>query len=176
MKKMTYESPLGSITVLGTDKAVAGLWFEGQQHYGAQYDLGQVDIGVTKPIALALRWLDAYFAGANPDPATVPLAPETTPFREKVFQALQKVPFGRTTTYKQLAEAVQAHEAVKRNLARAVGNAVAHNPILLLIPCHRVLGSGGALTGYAGGVERKQALLELEQGHKLAGGRHNEAD
>lgn len=164
MKKMTYKSPLGPITILSSDTAVMGLWFEGQQHYGAQYDLDQVKVGMTSPTSLALRWLDDYFAGANPDPATVPLAPETTPFRKKVFQALRKVPFGQTTTYKQLAEAVQAHEAVKKNLARAVGNAVAHNPILLLIPCHRVLGSGGELTGYAGGVERKQALLELEQG------------
>lgn len=176
MKKATYESPLGPITILSTDTAILGLWFAGQQHYGAQYDLGQVKAGATKPIVLACQWLDSYFAGANPDPATVPLAPKTTPFREKVFQALREVPFDRTTTYKQLANAVQRQNPVKKNLARAVGNAVAHNPILLLIPCHRVLGSNGALTGYAGGVERKQALLSLEQGRPLTGGEHDEAD
>lgn len=163
MLKYQYQSPLGPITLLANDQHLLGLWFAGQKYYGAGYDLDQAKLGQNKAIQLACQWLDDYFAGKNPDPRQVPLAPSTTAFRNQVYQALRQVPYGHTTTYKLLSDAMQKNQRHKKNYARAIGSAVGHNPILLLIPCHRVLGSDGSLTGYAGGLARKQALLNLEK-------------
>lgn len=168
MFKNTYHSPLGEITILSDDQYIRGLWFMGQEYYGAGYDLGQVSVGQPQPITTARQWLTDYFAGKNPDPQQVPLAPETTVFRQKIYQVLRKVPYGRTITYKELSDVLQVGSPTKKNKARAVGNAVGHNPILLLIPCHRVLGSDGSLTGYAAGLERKKVLLRLEKGDNHA--------
>ena len=103
--------------------------------------------------------MDAYFEGRRPDPRALSLRPLGTPFREKVWEQLLNIPYGATTTYGALAHALNMPGG-----AQAVGGAVGHNPISIIIPCHRVLGTNGSLTGYAGGIERKQALLRLEQG------------
>lgn len=164
MLQYQYQSPLGSITLLSDHQHLLGLWFQEQKYYGAGYDMNQIETGQNGPIKLACQWLDEYFAGKNPDPKQVPLAPSITAFRNQVYQLLRQVPYGHTTTYKLLSDAMQKNQAHKKNFARAIGSAVGHNPILLLIPCHRVLGSDGSLTGYAGGLKRKQALLKLESG------------
>ncbi|USS93076.1 methylated-DNA--[protein]-cysteine S-methyltransferase [Fructilactobacillus ixorae] len=155
--QQTYHSPLGAITLASTKNALVGLWFQDQRYYGAHYQLNQIPSRLTKPIRLAENWLNQYFAGQNPNPGVVPFQLEVTPFQKRVLTALQQVPYGTTTTYGDLAMVVSTPAA------RAVGNAIGHNPISLLIPCHRVLGKHGQLTGYTGGLERKRALLQQEQ-------------
>ncbi|MGN1279464.1 MAG: methylated-DNA--[protein]-cysteine S-methyltransferase [Limosilactobacillus sp.] len=161
MKKTLYNSPLGQITILADDQAIYGLWFNDQKHFGGHYDLSTVEPGITKQAAKAINWLDRYFAGRRPSLDGLVLNPHTTAFQQKVYQALQGVHYGTTITYKELADLIQAGHP-RKNLSRAVGNAIGHNQILLLIPCHRVIGSDGSLTGYAGGLDRKKKLLKLE--------------
>ena len=156
-----FESKLGTLTLLSDEKNLLGLWFNGQKYFGAGYDLNTVEVSVTRPIGQALKWLTDYFAGQTPDPFAVPIKPNVSTFSQKVLKELQKVPYGEVTSYKELSNRVQKGQN-KINLARAVGNAVKHNPISLIIPCHRVIGSDGSLTGYAGGLERKKALLKTE--------------
>ena len=134
MFKNYYQSPLGQITLLSDEKNLLGIWFADQSYYGAGYNLEEVSPNLTQPIEKACQWLDDYFAGKNPNPSQVPLAPQATEFRQKVYQLLRQVPYGQTTTYKELSDHLQENQPVKKNLARAVGNAVGHNPILLLIP------------------------------------------
>ena len=156
-----FESELGTLTLLSDEKNLLGLWFNGQKYFGAGYDLNNAEVVVTRPISQALKWLTNYFAGQTPDPFAVPIKPNVSTFSQKVLKELQKVPYGEVTTYKDLSNRVQKGQN-KINLARAVGNAVKHNPISLIIPCHRVIGSDGSLTGYAGGLDRKKALLKME--------------
>ena len=159
--KEFFESELGTLTLLSDEKNLLGLWFNGQKYFGADYDLSAAKVFSTRPIKQALKWLTNYFAGQTPDPFAVPIKPNVSTFSQKVLKELQKVPYGEVTTYKELSNRVQKGQN-KINLARAVGNAVKHNPISLIIPCHRVIGSDGSLTGYAGGLERKRALLKME--------------
>lgn len=160
--KAFFKSKLGTLTLLSDDSYLLGLWFNGQKHFGAGYDLSLVKVFPSKPIKLAQKWLTDYFAGQKPDPYTVPVKPDVLSFRQKVLKELQKVPYGELVTYKELSDRVQKGQKNKVNKARAIGNAVGHNPISLIIPCHRVIGSNGSLTGYAGGLERKRALLKME--------------
>ncbi|CAJ1225021.1 6-O-methylguanine DNA methyltransferase [Levilactobacillus zymae] len=160
--QLTTPSPLGPLTLLGDDQALYGLWFADQQHFGADYDLTAIPTGSTAPLTLALDWLRAYFDGQAPSPFDLPLQPEVTDFRARVLQGLTQIPYGQTVTYQQLADQLGQPTAV-----RAVGGAVGHNPLSIVIPCHRVLGRHGELTGYAGGLDRKIALLTLE-GHDAA--------
>jgi len=150
-----YASPLGGITLASDGEALTGLWFDGQKHFarGLEEKRETKDLPVFREAA---RWLDAYFAGLAPD-FTPPLALHGTPFQERVWAALMEIPRGQTATYGELAARLSSS-------ARAVGGAVGKNPVSLIVPCHRVLGADGSLTGYAGGVERKRRLLELEQG------------
>ena len=156
-----YASPLGPITLACGERGLCGLWFEGQAHFGG--GLGPMAEDDSRPVfAEAAAWLDAYFAGEAPDPAAVPLAPEGTPFRQAVWALLREIPAGSVVTYGDLARELGRRQGRTAVSARAVGGAVGHNPISLFIPCHRVVGAGGSLTGYAGGLERKGFLLELE--------------
>ena len=159
--KEFFESELGTLTLLSNENNLLGLWFNGQKYFGAGYDLSIAEVFATRPIKQALKWLTNYFAGQTPDPFAVPIKPNVSTFSQKVLKELQKVPYGELVTYKELSNRVQKGQN-KINLARAVGNAVKHNPISLIIPCHRVIGSDGSLTGYAGGLERKRALLKME--------------
>ena len=163
LHKATYQSPLGKMILLSSDQHLLGLWFNDQKFFGANYQLEQADEKIVRPLKLTLQWLTEYFSGQQPDPFAIPIKPEVTLFREQVFQELQKVPYGQTTTYKELSDQLQKQESKKINKARAIGGAVGHNPITLIIPCHRVIGQDGSLIGYAGGIERKQALLQMEQ-------------
>lgn len=157
MRIETFTSPLGEMILCAHGGALRGLWFAGQKYEqrGADVSLPET-AGDAATLEKARRWLDAYFAGneAAPD---FPLDPQGTPFQKKVWMELLSIPYRHTLSYGELAKRLDCKSA------RAVGSAVGKNPISLIIPCHRVLGAGGRLTGYAGGVERKAFLLKLEQ-------------
>ena len=154
----TLPSPVGRLTLASDGEAITGLWLEGQKYFGA--GLSDTVQEKTLPVfAAAGAWLKAYFSRA-PLPPLPPLSPQGSPFRQAVWQLLREIPYGTVTTYGALAQTLRDRGVSAA--ARAVGGAVGHNPISILIPCHRCVGSGGSLTGYAGGVARKRFLLELE--------------
>lgn len=155
-----YKSPLGGITMASDGTALTGLWFDGQKYFaeGSNPDAEEKKLPIFDE---AMRWLDIYFSGRRPD-FTPPLNLEGTAFRKEVWQQLLQIPYGQTTTYGELAAQLAAHRGLKQMSAQAVGGAVGHNPISIIVPCHRVVGTGGSLTGYAGGLAKKLALLKLE--------------
>lgn len=157
-----YESPLGRILLAADDAGLTGLWFmEGERHVGLglERDARAAD---SPYFDQARRWLDIYFAGKDPG-FTPALHFVGSDFRNRVGRLMLRIPFGQTTTYRALAEAMA--QDGRRPAFQAVGGAVGKNPICLIVPCHRVLGSDGSLTGYAGGLWRKKALLEMERGN-----------
>ena len=156
-----YDSPLGGITLASDDEALVGLWFDGRGRYGD--GLGDEATERDLPVfAEARRWLDIYFSGR--EPGFVPqLRLKGTPFRKAVWEILLAIPYGQTVTYGEIADRLRKEKGLPAVSARAVGGAVGHNPVSLIIPCHRVVGAGGRLTGYAGGVERKARLLGMEE-------------
>lgn len=155
-----YVSPLGAITLACDEEAVTGLWFNGQKHFGNI--LPPDTQGRERPLLKeAKKWLDIYFSGREPD-FLPPLRYDSTPFRKAVCDIMLTIPYGRTMTYGDIAARVAHQRGLEKMSAQAVGGAVGHNPISLMIPCHRVVGTGGSLTGYGGGIARKVKLLELE--------------
>ena len=155
-----YQSPIGHITMASNGEALIGLWFEGQKYFGST--LAANPIPRELPIfAQTARWLDIYFQGQNPD-FTPPLHLQTSDFRRLVWQKMLQIPFGQTTTYGTIAAEIAEQKGLPSMSAQAVGNAVAHNPFLIIVPCHRVIGADGSLTGYAGGTDKKRRLLALE--------------
>lgn len=155
-----YQSPLGTITLACDGKAITGLWFNGQKYFGSS--LPKQAEPFSHPLfADARRWLDVYFSGREPD-FLPPLHPIGSPFRRAVWDLLLQIPYGQTTTYGALARQLAAQQGRATMSAQAVGGAVGHNAISILIPCHRVVGTNGSLTGYAGGVDKKERLLTLE--------------
>lgn len=155
----TLPSPLGPLTLASDGAAITGLWLAGQKYFASTLDIHASPAPDLPVFDQTAAWLDAYFSKA-PLPAMPPLAPSGSPFRQAVWALLREIPYGATTTYGALAQALRA-----RGIAaapQAVGGAVGHNPISILIPCHRVVGADGSLTGYAGGVEKKRFLLALE--------------
>ncbi|ETO40505.1 Methylated-DNA--protein-cysteine methyltransferase [Fructilactobacillus florum 8D] len=157
LAKSNYQSPIGEITILSSSNGLAGLWFVGQAHYGANFKLNQVPMRKTAVISLTAHWLDLYFTNQHPEAQIVPLDLTGTEFQQRVYRALLQIPSGKTCTYQQLARPINPAAV------RAVANAVANNPISIIIPCHRILGKNGKLTGYAGGLTRKKLLLAHEQ-------------
>ena len=155
----TLPSPVGTLTLASDGEALTGLWLEGQKYFGAGLPDTAVRAAELPVFQAAEAWLAAYFS-RSPLPALPPLAPRGTPFRQAVWQLLREIPYGTVTTYGALAQTLRDRGVSAA--AQAVGGAVGHNPISILIPCHRCVGSGGSLTGYAGGVARKRFLLELE--------------
>ena len=157
-----YQSPLGEIILASDGEALTGLWFAGQKYEGSTLapDHAEKDLPVFDETR---RWLDVYFAGKDPG-FTPPLNLRGTDFRKTVWEILLTIPFGQTASYGEIAAAV-ARKTGGSVSARAVGGAVGHNPVSLIVPCHRVVGADGSLTGYAGGLDRKKALLSLEQRH-----------
>lgn len=157
-----YRSPLGEMLLAADESGMTGLWFAGQKYFARHLDKEQVEKEI--PLFTTVKqWLDVYFAGREPD-FTVPLHFTGTAFQNEVWGILCAIPYGRTTTYGEIAKQLAARRGLPHMSARAVGGAVGHNPISILVPCHRVVGLGGSLTGYAGGLERKRCLLALEQG------------
>ena len=155
-----YLSPLGTITLACDEEAIIGLWFNGQRYFGSI--LPRQTERQERPLFQdARRWLDVYFSGRAPDHLP-PLRYDSTPFRRQVCEIMLTIPYGSTMTYGQIAAEVAKRQGLANMSAQAVGGAVGHNPISLIIPCHRVVGASGSLIGYAGGVERKIQLLKLE--------------
>ncbi len=149
-----YDSPLGTLTVAAEGRALTALVIEGQK-YEALHLAGESRERETPVLYAARIWLDRYFAGERPDPADLPLSPKGTAFQQRVWRELMTIPYGRTESYGSLAARLGSS-------GRAVGGAVGRNPLSVMIPCHRVLGSDGRLCGYAGGLENKKKLLKLE--------------
>ncbi len=156
-----YKSPLGNMLLAADNIGLTGLWFEGQKYFAA--DL--IEESVKKSMLVfeqTKKWLDIYFTGKEPE-FTVPLHFQGTDFQKEVWQILCTIPYGKTTTYGEIAKQVAARRRKAKISAQAVGGAVGHNKISILVPCHRVVGADGSLTGYAGGIEKKAALLQLEK-------------
>lgn len=162
MYSATYQSPVGAITLACHGENLIGLWIDGQKYHG-DTPPGEIverdDIPILKTTK---RWLDRYFSGEKPAISELPLSPYGGEFRQNVWDLLCEIPYGEVTTYGDIAKKI----AIKMNKAnmssQAVGGAVGHNPISIIIPCHRVVGSNGSLTGYGGGIKTKIKLLELE--------------
>lgn len=157
------QTPLGKMTLLSDGQSFLGCWFENQKHFGGKYDLTKAEESDTVVLQKAKKWLTDYFAGKEPDIATLPIKLKVTPFQQQVLQALQRLPYGQTVTYQQICHLITDDKQRAKNLSRAVGHAIGANPFMIFIPCHRVVGSDGSLTGYAGGLARKKALLTLEE-------------
>ncbi len=156
-----YRSPLGGITVSSNGDAITGLWFDGQKYFGLTLPKCYEERAL--PVFKETKeWLDIYFGGKDPG-FMPPLKMETTPFRRSVWNIMLNIPYGKTMTYGQIADNIATRRGLSRMSAQAVGGAVGHNAISLIIPCHRVVGTNGSLTGYAGGIERKIQLLALEK-------------
>ena len=155
-----YTSPIGGMLLAADEVGLTGLWFDGQKHFGSTLPSEHTQ-KETKILAQAIEWLDIYFSGEDPK-FTPPLNPQGTPFKKSIWKILLTIPYGQTITYGEIAKTYAQEKGLAKMSAQAVGGAVGHNPISLIIPCHRVVGANGSLTGYAGGIEKKIYLLELE--------------
>lgn len=158
-----YISPVGVITIADVDGAVAGVWLDGQKYFMGTLSDESIIRCDTPVLIAAAEWLERYFSGECPDIAELPLRPSGNEFRRTVWEVLCRIPYGRVTAYKEIASEAARIMGKERMSAQAVGGAVGHNPISVIIPCHRVIGSDGSLTGYAGGVDIKARLLEHEK-------------
>lgn len=157
-----HASPVGSLLLASDGVNLTGLWLEGQKYYAATLGGDATENHGLPVFARAKTWLDEYFAGEKPAISELPLAPAGSAFRKAVWEILCKIPYGKTVTYGGIAGEIAAQSGRVGFSAQAVGGAVGHNPISIVIPCHRVVGANGSLTGYAGGIENKIKLLRLE--------------
>ena len=156
-----YQSPIGNILLAADEIGLTGLWFEGQKYFALYLDKEHEEKEL--PIfEQTKRWLDVYFSGKEPD-FSVPLHFTGTDFQNEVWEILYSIPYGTTMTYGEIAKQIAAKRGLKRMSAQAIGGAVGHNEISIIVPCHRVVGSNGSLTGYAGGLDKKIWLLTLEK-------------
>ncbi len=156
-----YHSPLGNILLAADQIGLTGLWFEGQKYFALYLDKEHEEKEV--PVLKQTKeWLDIYFSGKEPD-FKLPLHFTGTDFQNEVWEILSAIPYGQTTTYGEIAKQIAAKRGLARMSAQAVGGAVGHNEISIIVPCHRVVGSNGSLTGYAGGIDKKIKLLTLEK-------------
>jgi methylated-DNA-[protein]-cysteine S-methyltransferase len=164
---ISYDAPVGLLWVVSDATHVRGVWMQGQKYFADR--LSESPQAREVPVLAQTRtWLDAYFAGQRPAMDALPIAPEGSVFRQQVWQLLCDIPYGETTTYGALAQALAARTGQARVSAQAVGGAVGHNPLSIIVPCHRVVGRDGSLTGYAGGVDKKIQLL-MHEGVDLSG-------
>lgn len=155
-----YNSPLGGILLAADEIGLTGLWFNGQKYFARSLPAGYTEQN-TPALSEAKRWLEVYFTGKKPD-FMPPLHIVGSAFRRAVWEILLQIPYGKTTTYGEIARQLAKKQKLPRVSAQAVGGAVGHNEISIIIPCHRVVGTNGSLTGYAGGIDKKIKLLELE--------------
>ena len=160
-----YDSPLGGITLASDGDALAGLWLDGQHIFADSLEKEREE-KLLPVFEDTCRWLDIYFSGKDPG-FTPKLSVCTTDFRKRVLEILLTIPYGKTMTYGEIAAQIAREKGLKQMSAQAVGGAVGHNPISLIIPCHRVVGAGGSLTGYAGGIDKKANLLQMEKAKLL---------
>ena len=156
-----YQSPIGGITIASDGSSLTGLWFDGQKYFAASLS-PEHEEKVLPVFEQTIEWLDCYFSGKNP--GFMPeMHLESTPFRLSAWEILKKIPYGKIITYKDIAKEIARLNGLSSMSTQAVGNAVGHNPISIIIPCHRVVSCNGSLTGYAGGISKKIELLTLEQ-------------
>lgn len=159
-----HPSPVGDITLAcdGDGKFIVGLWMAGQKYHGGTIPEAMILNDDIPLFDTAKKWLDRYFSGEQPEISELPVAPIGSEFRQDVWKILCEIPYGEVITYGDIAKKMAAKRGKDTMSAQAVGGAVGHNPISIIIPCHRVIGSNGSLTGYSGGVKTKLKLLELE--------------
>lgn len=157
-----YESPVGKITLVGDENNLIGAWIEGQKYFLSNIKQEVREEENIDILIKTKKWLDRYFNNEKPEISELSIAPQGNEFRKNVWDMLCQIPFGQTTTYGEIAKKVAIKMNKKSMSAQAIGNAVGHNPISIIIPCHRVLGKNGSLTGYAGGIDKKVKLLEIE--------------
>ena len=155
-----YQSTLGDILLAADEIGLTGLWFEGQKYFANTLPNEHIS-QETEILAEAKKWLNVYFSGEEPQ-FTPPLHPAGSEFRQAVWQILLQIPYGQTITYGEIAHKMAELKNTSHMSAQAVGGAIGHNEISIIIPCHRVVGTNGSLTGYAGGIDKKISLLELE--------------
>lgn len=156
-----YNSPLGKITMASNGLALTGLWFDGQKYFAETIN-DEIEEKSLLIFNKTAKWLDIYFGGKEPD-FTPEVIIKGTPFRKAVSEIILSVPYGKTMTYGEIASKIAKQKGIERMSAQAVGGAVGHNSISIIIPCHRIVGTNGSLTGYAGGIDRKIELLKLEK-------------
>ena len=159
-----YESPLGKIVIAADETGLTGLWFEGQKYFALYLDKENEE-KETPILTEAKRWLDIYFSGREPD-FKLPLHFTGSDFQNEVWEILYSIPYGKTMTYGEIAKKLAEKRGIARMSAQAVGGAVGKNEVSIIVPCHRVVGSNGSLTGYAGGIAKKIELLKLEGAYK----------
>ena len=162
MTTALFPTPAGEVLLAASGTALTGLWFTGQKHFARVLPRPLPPHGNDPALDAAKCWLTAYFAGKRPSPSELELAPEGTPFQIAVWRVLLEIPYGTVISYGEAAREAARLLGRKTCSARAAGSAVGRNPISIVIPCHRVIGADGTLTGYAGGLERKTALLKWE--------------
>lgn len=155
-----YESPLGTMLLSADEAGLTGAWFIGQKHFAYRLE-GKREEKEIPVLAEAKRWLDIYFSGKEPN-FSLPIHLKGSPFQEEVWGILKTIPYGSTMTYGEIGKILAARKGLDHMSAQAVGGAVGRNPIFIIVPCHRVIGKDGSLTGYAGGIEKKRELLLLE--------------
>ncbi|WP_407415251.1 methylated-DNA--[protein]-cysteine S-methyltransferase [Methanobrevibacter sp.] len=156
-----YKSPLGDILLASKNNMLIGAWFEGQKYYLSNISQNLIE-KEDRILIKTKKWLDSYFGGEKPPIDELSLRPQGSNFRLEVWKLLCEIPYGQTASYKDIASKIAENRGIEKMSAQAVGGAVGHNPISIIIPCHRVIGSDGALTGYAGGIDRKLFLLKHE--------------
>ena len=161
--KVEYQSPLGVLTLTSDGENITGLWIESQKHFDPRRWLDAQDGKALPVLQQAKKWLDAYFSGSSSLPPLPPLSPTGTPFQMEVWEILRTIPYGQTMTYGQIRDILAQRREKKTMSAQAVGSAVGRNPISILVPCHRVVGTGKNPGGYDGGLEKKHYLLRLEK-------------
>lgn len=158
-----YNSPIGKITLASDGKNLVGAWIEGQKYFANSINEEIYSNDNLEIFKKTKTWLDKYFQGLQPDIKSLSLSPCGNDFRQSVWKILCEIPYGQTTTYGNIAQQIAKQKGITKMSAQAIGSAVGHNPISIIIPCHRVIGSNGNLTGYAGGLELKQKLLLHEK-------------
>ena len=159
----TYKSPVGNLLIAEKDNKLVGLWIENQKYYLSDFKEEIEEKADIEILIKTTKWLDRYFSGEKPDINELEMNPVGSEFRKSVWEILKKIPYGEVVTYNDIAKELAKKRGLKKMSAQAVGGAVGHNPISIIIPCHRVVGANGSLTGYAGGIKKKIYLLEHEK-------------
>ena len=166
--KSEYKSPLGNITVCcDEDEKIVGLFFKNQKYFADNIDGKITENNNLKIFVTVKSWLDKYFAGKKPNIKEIPIKFIGNDFRKSVWKILYKIPYGKVVTYGDIAKQIAKQQGITKMSAQAIGGAVGHNPISIIVPCHRVVGKNGKLTGYAAGLNKKKKLLELEQANMV---------
>lgn len=159
----TYKSPIGNLLIASKDNKLVGLWMENQKYYLSNFKEEIVEIENLEILVKTKKWLDRYFNGEKPKINELEISPIGSEFRKNVWEILKNIPYGEVITYNDIAKELAKQKGIKKMSAQAVGGAVGHNPISIIVPCHRVVGTNGSLTGYAGGIKKKIYLLKHEK-------------